>query len=163
MNKILLAGTAMLALAHGMVWVHAAPQKLQRPAQPALQPQWAGSGVRVEFVEPNSAAAQAGVQAGDVVTGVGGRPINRWDDLDSIVAASGGHALAIDIVRSGIHLRLRAAPRLTGRANRFGKVRELGLGSYGKLIWGTGSPGTDFIPIPPAPPPIDPPPMPIPQ
>jgi membrane-associated protease RseP (regulator of RpoE activity) len=137
MHEIVLIGIALLALGHGIACANAAQLR-------------AGSGVLVEFVEPGTAAAEAGFRAGDIVTAIDGRPINRWADLDLIVAASGGRGLTIDLVRSGTHLRLRAAPRPARRGTRSPWVRELGLGSYGKpnRPWWTSDPGTDFIPIP---------------
>jgi S1-C subfamily serine protease len=70
------------------------------------------SGARVEEVIPNTAAARAGMQPGDIITGIGGREIGGFPDLDSIVAANCGRSLAIDIDRSGTHLRLKPSPSL---------------------------------------------------
>jgi membrane-associated protease RseP (regulator of RpoE activity) len=163
MNNILLTGIGLLTLNCNVELANAARHRSQGHQASAVQQQWAASGVQVEFVESDSAAAQAGVQAGDVVIAVGGRPIARWEDMDPILSASGGRSLTIDIVRGGRRLRFSAAPRLTTRMNSFGRVRELGLGHYRGPIWGGHDSSTDVIIIPIPPDPIPPPFMPPPQ
>ncbi len=81
-------------------------------AQASPQKQPFGYGARVEEVITNTPAARAGVQPGDVIVGIDGRAIGGFPDLDSLVTASGGRPLTIDIDRSGTHVRLKASPSL---------------------------------------------------
>jgi serine protease Do len=59
-------------------------------------------GVVVRNVEPGSPAEQAGVQAGDVIVGVGGKQVNSPSDAASAIrGASKNHAVALRILRNG--------------------------------------------------------------
>ena len=61
-----------------------------------------GSGAEIRAVEPNSAAAEAGLQEGDVVTAVADRPVR---DLDGLLAAIRDHqpgdTVTLTILRDG--------------------------------------------------------------
>lgn len=52
-------------------------------------------------VQPQSAAMEAGILAGDVVLSVGGTPINAFSELREIVGASGGAPLRLELWRAG--------------------------------------------------------------
>src|SRR5271163_207431 len=67
---------------------------------------------RVASVEPNSAAAAAGFQPGDLVTEIDGRKIDNFVDMQRIVSFSGGHPLTIVIDRGGIPVTLTATPEI---------------------------------------------------
>jgi regulator of sigma E protease len=79
---------------------------------PALDPQQAlalfrdvalrpdGSSARV-WVQPQGAAAEAGMQSGDLVVAVDGRPIGRFDDLTPLIKESGGKRALPVVVRRG--------------------------------------------------------------
>jgi serine protease Do len=59
-------------------------------------------GVVVRTVEPGSPADQAGVQAGDVIVGVGGKQVTSPSDaVSAIRGASKDHAVALRIIRNG--------------------------------------------------------------
>jgi putative serine protease PepD len=59
-------------------------------------------GALVSTVTANSAAAKAGLQQGDVITAVDGKPINSSDDLvAAIQAGSVGQKMSIDYTRNG--------------------------------------------------------------
>lgn len=60
----------------------------------------ATDGVRVRTVERRSAAARAGLKAGDVITGIGDTPVRSPREFDAAVAAAGAGQTAI-IVRRG--------------------------------------------------------------
>jgi serine protease Do len=62
------------------------------------------TGAVVAQVMPNSPADQAGVQAGDLLIGVGPKPINTPDDAVAAISAakkSGAAAVALRIIRQG--------------------------------------------------------------
>ena len=123
MNRTFVIGIAALALSAATL--PAAAHKAARHYGPAAVPQQAyGSGARVEEVLPNTPAARAGVRAGDVIVGIGGKAIGSYADLDSAVGASGGRALAIDVDRGGKRLHLRAAPTLTIIQGLYGSVDQ---------------------------------------
>ena len=102
-------------------------------------------GVLVASVEPNSPAAKAGLQPGDVVVGYQGKPVQSVVELPRVVAATKpGTSVTLDIVRGGTRRQVSAvlsevpaeavattaqgAPEAKQPANRLGiTVRELAL------------------------------------
>ncbi|HYB33245.1 MAG TPA: DegQ family serine endoprotease [Steroidobacteraceae bacterium] len=89
-------------------------------------------GALVSSVEPGGPAAHAGVAAGDVILGVGGRPIERYGELSSAIAAmKPGADATLELWRNGreqnISVRvaeLKEQPESV--AYRGGKPREHG-------------------------------------
>jgi membrane-associated protease RseP (regulator of RpoE activity) len=66
-------------------------------------------GVLVSFVESGSAAAEAGIRAGDVITAVGGRAVTGAGDLsEAIRRAQPGSAVEIAVTRDRKQLTLTA-------------------------------------------------------
>ncbi len=66
-------------------------------------------GVVVEHVEPNSPAARAGLQPGDVVVTVGGRKIRSSEDIARLVRARRpGDKLKVVVRRGGVQIRVTA-------------------------------------------------------
>ncbi len=57
---------------------------------------------RVDNVQPDSAAAAAGFQPGDVVLTINGRPIESFTDMQEIVSTSAGETLTFEVDRGGI-------------------------------------------------------------
>ncbi len=71
-------------------------------------------GVDVAAVEPGSAAADAGLLAGDVITALDGRTVDTMDELIALLREySAGDELAISIVRDGatVHLDVSLGQR----------------------------------------------------
>ena len=62
---------------------------------------------------PQSAAYSAGMKPGDVITAVNGDPISSFTQLKTIVEASSGAPLALDVWRAGETLKLELTPRRT--------------------------------------------------
>jgi regulator of sigma E protease len=82
---------------------------------------------RVDEVMPNSAAAAAGFQPGDLVVSIDGDPIDNFSDMQRIVATSAGRPLVFGIERGGKRVQLTATPALTEEKGPFGGVRRLGV------------------------------------
>jgi regulator of sigma E protease len=79
---------------------------------------------RVASVEPNSAAAAAGFQPGDLVTEIDGRKIDNFVDMQRIVGFSGGHPLTIVVDRGGIPITLTATPEIKNNRGILGVTRS---------------------------------------
>lgn len=67
-------------------------------------------GVRIQFVEPNGPAARGGMQVGDVVQAINGRPIKTNSDLRAAILAGGTKPQQFDVLRAGQPLTLRITP-----------------------------------------------------
>jgi regulator of sigma E protease len=78
---------------------------------------------RVEVVQPESAAARAGFQPGDLVVSIDGRRITSFADLQRIVSASADDTLRIVVERRGERVQLTAVPDLRVQETPFGKQR----------------------------------------
>lgn len=61
-------------------------------------------------IQPRSAAMEAGLQAGDVVTAIDGRPVTAFNELRDAVGASDGKALQFKVWRAGSLLDLTMTP-----------------------------------------------------
>src|SRR4051812_33489150 len=61
---------------------------------------------RVDTVQPESAAAAAGLKPGDVVVAIDGRAIESFSDMQRVVSANAGRTLTFTIDRGGAPLTL---------------------------------------------------------
>jgi regulator of sigma E protease len=75
---------------------------------------------RVDAVQPDSAAAAAGLKPGDVVLAIDGRKIDSFSDMQRIVSANAGRTLAFQIDRGGAPLTINATPALKQGKDGFG-------------------------------------------
>ncbi|HXF88410.1 MAG TPA: RIP metalloprotease [Xanthobacteraceae bacterium] len=82
---------------------------------------------RVDAVQPNSAAAAAGFQAGDLVLSIDGRAIQSFSDLQRIVSVSAGRTLEVVVDRGGVQVTLKATPALREMKDNFGNVHRIGV------------------------------------
>src|SRR3990170_80607 len=82
---------------------------------------------RVDAAQPDSAAAAAGFQPGDIVVSIDGRAIDSFADMQRIVATSAGRALEIVVERGGAQRVLTAAPVLKEIKDAFGNVHRIGV------------------------------------
>lgn len=58
------------------------------------------AGVLIGEVEPGSPAARAGIEVGDVITGVDGRPVDStWDVSRAVSRKKGGETVEVELVR----------------------------------------------------------------
>jgi regulator of sigma E protease len=95
-------------------------------------------------VVPDSPAAQAGLQTGDEVVAVDGRPIRHWGELDETVAHSDGRPLALTVARGGERRPVTVTPRRLPARTPFGEPTEvwsLGTGPYLAPVVGEVKPG----------------------
>ena len=82
-------------------------------------------------VMPGSAAAKAGLQAGDRITALGGRPVDTFNDMRRYIGIRAGERITISFVRGGTMMaarRDRSRPRssVTGSAT---SIASAGWGS----------------------------------
>ncbi len=66
---------------------------------------------RADYVAPASAAHDVGVEEGDVVLAVDGKPIASFGELRDVVGNSGGKPLLLDIWRAGETIKITLVPR----------------------------------------------------
>ena len=72
----------------------------------------ASHNARIGFVEPGSPAATAGFVVGDLVSGIDGRPIKSFQDLQQAVVLNTGLEMHFAVDRDGKTLTLDAAPQV---------------------------------------------------
>jgi regulator of sigma E protease len=75
-------------------------------------------------VQPDSPAAQAGLQTGDLVTAVDGRAIAHWEDLVKAVQSSHGETLQLTIRRGESERKVALTPMRTKVKDIFGDEHE---------------------------------------
>ncbi len=83
-------------------------------------------------VSPNSAAAEAGLQAGDRIVLANGEVVERFQDLQRIIALGLDQPLTLTVRRGEQSLNILAHPRITEAKDPFGNVHKrpmLGLRS----------------------------------
>ena len=83
-------------------------------------------------IQPDSAAAQAGMQPGDVIVEVDGQPIERFEEVQQIVRFNQGTPLALVIQRDGQRLPITATPQVTTITDRMGNSHTIGLLGIGR-------------------------------
>jgi regulator of sigma E protease len=81
----------------------------------------------VSAVQPESAAARAGLAPGDRIVAIDGRAIARFEDIQATVRLRPGQALTLTVERDGARLVLQAVPDLREVSDRFGNVQRIGL------------------------------------
>lgn len=64
----------------------------------------------VGFVSPNGAAAKAGIQSGDVIESVGGKPVKNWEELLSELAMKPGKSLELGVRRDSTVINTTITP-----------------------------------------------------
>ena len=81
----------------------------------------------VTEVLPDSAAAEAGFQPGDIVLAIDGDPVESFSDIQRVVFISVGETLTFTVRRGGVSIDLAATPRLGEATDAFGNVQRVGL------------------------------------
>lgn len=81
----------------------------------------------VGSVRVDSAAAEAGLKAGDKFLKISGTSIQRFEDVQQIVRLSAGERLELLIERDGKQLTLYATPQVSELKDRSGNTHKIGL------------------------------------
>lgn len=82
---------------------------------------------RVDSIQENSAAAEAGFKVDDVVVQVDGSQISSFSDMQRIVSTSADLTMKFVVMRGGEEVTLSATPRRKEIKDRFGNVHKIGL------------------------------------
>lgn len=86
-----------------------------------------GTAAIVDEVIPDSAAARAGLRAGDRVAEISGRPVQRFADLQRVVGQSAGQKLEFVIERDGKPLSFSIMPELREITDPIGNKVQVGV------------------------------------
>lgn len=87
---------------------------------------------RVTAVLPDSPAALAGVQTGDLVTRVDGQSVTRFEELARKITINPGTPVQLTVQRDGQDVTLFVTPDVVEQTDRFGNVYSVGrLGVMG--------------------------------
>ena len=78
-------------------------------------------------ITPNSAAAEAGFRAGDRITHISGREIDRFEDIARLVSLRPEQRMTIGIERGGRSIDLIATPKAEVERDGFGNEFRKGL------------------------------------
>lgn len=81
---------------------------------------------RVGAVVPDSPAAKAGFEAGDVITSIDGKRISSFDDVIAAVGPAAGRTLAFAVERGGAERTLSVVPESIETKNSDGKTTTRG-------------------------------------
>jgi regulator of sigma E protease len=82
---------------------------------------------RVDTIQPESAAAEAGFRPGDMVLSIDGSKIENFGDMQRIVSASPGVPLRVTVQRDGREITLTATPKLREIKDNFGNTHRVGM------------------------------------
>ena len=78
-------------------------------------------------VMPESAAAAAGILAGDRIVELNGVPIERFEDVQRMVRPNPEVPIDMVVLRDGERVGMTAVPRLSELTNNFGMSQKIGL------------------------------------
>ena len=81
----------------------------------------------VGSVQPDSAAAAAGIEPGDRILAIDGTTIDRFEDVRQIVALNPENPMELTVLRDGREITLTATPKRTEMVDNFGNHHEIGL------------------------------------
>ena len=82
---------------------------------------------RVDVVQPDSVAASAGFQVGDVVVSIDGAAIESFADMQRIVSTNAGSKLTFQVKRNDALITLPATPALKEVKDLFGNSHKIGV------------------------------------
>ena len=91
----------------------------------------------VALVEPGSAAARAGLSAGDRVVAIDDRPVETFEDIAKFVSIRPGERMTLRIVRGARPMVIVATPETIAERDRFGNEFSrglLGIGPAGRAV-----------------------------
>jgi len=76
-------------------------------------------------IEKESAAATGGIEPGDHITSVNGKPITQWEEIPGILQKNGGAPLRITVLRLGTQIDLTITPTQKDRTDVFGEEKPI--------------------------------------
>lgn len=82
---------------------------------------------RVDIVQADSAAAEAGFTPGDLIVAIDGQTIESFSQVQRIVSVNAGLPLSVIVERGGGNVDLTVTPRLREMTDRFGNVQRIGI------------------------------------
>lgn len=77
-------------------------------------------------VMPDSAAAAAGIEPGDLITNIDGRTVTSFEDIVQVVLLNTGTPIDLVIQRDGAEKKLSVTPQMVDQKDRFGNHHRLG-------------------------------------
>jgi regulator of sigma E protease len=77
-------------------------------------------------VQPGSAAAQAGLQPGDLVQSVDGVEVHRFEELRQMIMLDTGEPLTLSIIRDGQPMTVKATPEIVDERDLLGNSQKIG-------------------------------------
>jgi regulator of sigma E protease len=78
-------------------------------------PVWLDQPPTVAWIDPDSAALRAGIQEGDLVLSVDGRPMETWRDLEIATMSAPNRTLNVRILRNGKEQEVQLTPESVTR------------------------------------------------
>ena len=81
---------------------------------------------RVGQVVEGSAAQEAGLLPGDLITAINGKSVASFNDMSRIISLSSGETLTLTVEREGAVLEIPATPRRQERKDGFGNTIRIG-------------------------------------
>ena len=91
--------------------------------QGAQIPSYEDQPVRIGKIEAGSAAEQAGLRPGDIITAVAGEPVPTWDRYYLTIGTRADRDVPLDVLRDGTPMQVTARPVAEGRF----QIGELGV------------------------------------
>lgn len=80
----------------------------------------------VQEVQPDGAAAAAGIQAGDSIVSVNGSGVDRFQDVLQVIVLNPGVPLEMVVERNGTRVPVTVTPRPVQLTDRFGNSHTIG-------------------------------------
>lgn len=101
------------------------------PESPPLQTLGINQAVVIGQVVEDSAAEQAGLQAGDLVLTLAREPVNDWSMWQKRIMASAGQSLPLTVIRDGEQVAMSVVPEaMTQQGKTFGRIGVAAGGIY---------------------------------
>lgn len=82
---------------------------------------------RVDAIQADSVAAQAGFQVGDIVASIDGHEIESFADMQRVVSVNAGSELNFHLKRDGADVAVKATPALKEVKDLFGNSHRIGV------------------------------------
>jgi regulator of sigma E protease len=89
----------------------------------------------LSVVQPGSAAAEAGLTAGDKITKMDDDDVKEFADIQRVIGLNTGTAIIVEYLRNGIIMRTVATPKISTRKDIFGnEIKAALLGVQANVI-----------------------------